>query len=163
MPVNRPYPGKNDWKLIIFTLARFSERIFKIWKERLLEEANAYTFAANRRTLALIVLSCNRTQKCATDRIRTDRQTQLKNMTIEPSTFNNHFFEDIQHSSSIWRLNYHNFSFFSIEFQLSTTHSFLNRYVYFFKFTHTLLYTLNWKINLRVIRIRMAFNNKPFK
>ena len=42
MPLNRPYPGKNDQKLTIFTLARFSERIFKILDKSLLEGANAY-------------------------------------------------------------------------------------------------------------------------
>ena len=42
MPINRPYPGKNDRKLIIFTLARFSKMIFKIRNKRLLEGANAY-------------------------------------------------------------------------------------------------------------------------
>ena len=42
MPVNRPYPGKNDRKSTIFTLARFSERIFEIRNKRLLEGANAY-------------------------------------------------------------------------------------------------------------------------
>ena len=33
LPVNRLYPGKNDWKLTIFTLARFSGRIFRIWNK----------------------------------------------------------------------------------------------------------------------------------
>ena len=42
MPVNRLYPGKNDRKLTIFTVARFSETIFKIWNKRLLDGANAY-------------------------------------------------------------------------------------------------------------------------
>ena len=41
---------------------------------------------------------------------------------------------------------------------LSTIHPFLHRYVYFFKFTLTLLYTLNWKINLRVTCIETEFN-----
>ena len=41
IPVNRPYPGKNNRKLTIFTLARFSEKILKS-EIKDLEEANAY-------------------------------------------------------------------------------------------------------------------------
>ena len=42
MPVNRQYPGKNDRKLTIFTLARFSERISKIWNKLAKEGAEIY-------------------------------------------------------------------------------------------------------------------------
>ena len=48
-------------------LAHSPERILRIGNMRLLEEANAYIFAANCRSLAFIVLSNNRIQNCATD------------------------------------------------------------------------------------------------